>query len=224
MLVAAQFVGPKRAALAEAEQVLNITMTGLREKQAALKLVEDELGALQAEFEGATQKKVDLENQVDLCGKKLVRAHQLIDGLGGEKTRWEQFSKELGQLYVDLTGDVLISAAVIAYMGPFTAVFRSRQLHDWIAKCKSEAIPCSEVYSLSSTLGDPVQIRQWNIDGLPTDSFSTDNGIIVFNARRWPLMIDPQGQANRWVRNMEKSSSLQVRSNSNQRLSAVALI
>lgn len=49
----------------------------------------------------------------------------------------------------------------------------------------------------SGTLGDPVLVRQWNIDGLPTDGFSVDNGIIVFNARRWPLMIDPQGQANK---------------------------
>ena len=51
--------------------------------------------------------------------------------------------------------------------------------------------------SSSGTLGDPVLVRQWNIDGLPTDGFSVDNGIIVFNARRWPLMIDPQGQANK---------------------------
>ena len=34
------------------------------------------------------QKKVDLENQVDLCTKKLDRAEQLIGGLGGEKDRW----------------------------------------------------------------------------------------------------------------------------------------
>ena len=30
------------------------------------------------------------------------------------------------------------------------------------------------------------------------------------NARRWPLMIDPQGQANKWVKNMEKANSLHV--------------
>ena len=34
--------------------------------------------------------------------------------------------------------------------------------------------------------------------GLPVDAFSIDNGIIVNNTRRWPLMIDPQGQANKW--------------------------
>ena len=32
----------------------------------------------------------------------------------------------------------------------------------------------------------------------------------VSNARRWPLMIDPTSQANRWVKNMEKKNNLQV--------------
>ena len=50
------------------------------------------------------------------------------------------------------------------------------------------------------TLGDPVKIRQWQIAGLPKDQFSVDNGIIVTNARRWPLMIDPQ------VRNSDSKS------------------
>lgn len=30
------------------------------------------------------------------------------------------------------------------------------------------------------------------------------------NARRWPLMIDPQGQANIWIKNMEKGNNLSV--------------
>ena len=48
------------------------------------------------------------------------------------------------------------------------------------------------------------------IAGLPVDNFSVNNGIIVQNARRWPLMIDPQSQANRWVKNMEKNNKLSV--------------
>lgn len=30
------------------------------------------------------------------------------------------------------------------------------------------------------------------------------------NSRRWPLMIDPQGQANKWIKNMEKKNNLLV--------------
>lgn len=30
------------------------------------------------------------------------------------------------------------------------------------------------------------------------------------NANRWPLMIDPQGQANKWIKNMEKLNKLEV--------------
>ena len=33
---------------------------------------------------------------------------------------------------------------------------------------------------------------------------------VVSNSQRWPLMIDPQGQANKWVKNMEKSNQLHV--------------
>lgn len=60
-------------------------------------------------------------------------------------------------------------------------------------------------------LGEPVKIRDWTIDGLPNDSFSIDNAIIVSKARRWPLLVDPQGQANKWIKNMEKKHKLEVR-------------
>jgi len=41
-------------------------------------------------------------------------------------------------------------------------------------------------------------------------SYSVENAIIVTNANRWPLMIDPQGQANKWIKNMEKANKLEV--------------
>lgn len=41
-------------------------------------------------------------------------------------------------------------------------------------------------------------------------SYSVENAIIVTCANRWPLMIDPQGQANKWVKNMERANKLEV--------------
>ena len=34
---------------------------------------------------------------------------------------------------------------------------------------------------------------------------------MVAHARRWPLMIDPQRQANKWIRNLERKRQLQAR-------------
>ena len=57
---------------------------------------------------------------------------------------------------------------------------------------------------MKNVLGDDVIIRIWTVAGLPNDSLSIENGIILFKSRRWPLMIDPQTQANKFVKNMGK--------------------
>ena len=92
----AKVVAPKKAALAIAETSLAATMGLLREKQAELKEVQDRLATLNANFQAATDKKEQLEFQVDLCEKKLNRANKLIGGLGGEKTRWNEAANRSG--------------------------------------------------------------------------------------------------------------------------------
>ncbi|XP_060934159.1 dynein axonemal heavy chain 12-like [Limanda limanda] len=206
----AKQVAPKKASLAEAEGSLSATMALLEEKRGQLKEVEDRLADLTKTFEEKTEEKAQLEMQVDLCAKKLERAEKLIGGLGGEKTRWSEAADNLQNTYDNLTGDVLISAGVIAYLGAFTAGFRQDCTKTWTELCQAKNIPSSDDFSLSKTLGDPIKIRAWNIAGLPSDSFSIDNGVIVSTSRRWPLMIDPQGQANRWVKNSEKDNDLSV--------------
>nr|XP_008166211.1 dynein axonemal heavy chain 12 isoform X1 [Chrysemys picta bellii] len=206
----AKVVAPKKARLGEAQQSLAETMALLNQKRAELAAVENHLAKLQQTFVEKTEEKARLEFQVALCAKKLERAEKLIGGLGGEKSRWCNAANDLQNTYDNLTGDVLISAGVIAYLGAFTIAFRQACTKDWSKLCKDKNIPCSENFSLSKTLGDPIKIRAWNIAGLPTDNFSVDNGVIVDNSRRWPLMIDPQGQANKWIKNSEKENQLSV--------------
>lgn len=136
---------------------------------------------------------INLEQQVDLCQMKLERAEKLIGGLGGERDRWSKAAADLSERYDNLTGDVLVAAGMVAYLGAFTSAFRQDQTIVWVKLVRNKGIPCSNEFTLNGTLGDPVKIRSWNIAGLPTDAFSIDNGIVISNSRRWPLMIDPQG-------------------------------
>ncbi|GMH32802.1 hypothetical protein BSKO_00636 [Bryopsis sp. KO-2023] len=203
-------VAPKRAALKEAQDKLAKTMGELAEAQAKLKGVEDKIQSLEEQFEQAVAKKAALARQVEDCQVKLQRADKLIGGLGGEKIRWQETVKNLTFSMENVVGDVVVAAGSIAYSGPFTPLYRQALVQEWIEKMKEVNVPYSANTCLIATLNDPVQSRAWNIAGLPTDSLSIENGIIVSKARRWPLMIDPQGQANKWIKNSNKQSGIDV--------------
>jgi dynein heavy chain len=206
----AKIVAPKKAALAQSEGELAVAMKTLEVKRAELKKVVDELDTLQQQLMDCATKKADLEGQAALCALKLERAEELISGLGGEKTRWTAVAEELKVTYSNLTGDVLVSGGYVAYLGVFMKNYRDEVIEQWVAKLGEQAVPRSDTFTLAKVLGDPVAIREWSINGLPSDAFSVDNGIIVSNARRWPLCIDPQGQANKWFRNTEKKNKMKI--------------
>ena len=84
----------------------------------------DKLAAMESDLQTNTEKKVRLEGEVQLCSIKLERAEKLIGGLGGEKVRWTETAQRLKDAYTHLVGDMIISAAIIAYLGPFTSAYR----------------------------------------------------------------------------------------------------
>ena len=207
----AKVVAPKKQKLAESEAEFNLLNESLQVKKAELKEVQDKLQELQDKLESLMKRKKELEFEVENCKKKLDRAEKLIGGLGGEKTRWMAVAENLKADYTNLTGDVLLSSSFVAYLGAFTSEYREDAISGWVQLCVDRDIPCSgKDFSLLKVLGQQVQIRDWIIEGLPNDTFSIENAIIMSKASRWPLMIDPQGQANKWIRKKEKAASLEV--------------
>ncbi|CAB0036402.1 unnamed protein product [Trichogramma brassicae] len=194
-------VAPKKAMLAEAEAELASQMETLNAKRALLQEVTDKLQQLNDEFAECMREKKKLEDQIELCIQKLERAEKLLSGLGGEKTRWSETAAALGASLDNVIGDILLASGVVAYLGAFTVLYRNSLVQDWHAACTRVQLPCSPPpFSLYDTLGDPV-------------AGTNHNAFLYFDilcADRWPLMIDPQGQANKWVKNMEKEFGLRI--------------
>lgn len=71
---------------------------------------------------------------------------------------------------------------------------------------------------MRSYLGEDVKIQAWNINGLPKDSTSIENGIIIDCSRRWPLMIDPQSQANKYIKNLGRDNEIKVMKMNDQQM------
>ena len=205
----AKNIEPKKAKLAEAEAKLKVTMDELKIKKDQLQEVLDNVASLQKLLKETEDKKAELEAQADKAKQQLVRAGKLIGGLGGEKVRWQESAVTLNASLTNLVGDMCLAAGCLAYLGPFTSQFRSRIVDQWIEACRSLEIPCSD-FTLINALAEPVVVRKWQIDGLPADDFSCENGLMATRGRRWPLMVDPQGQANRWIRNTYAENNLQI--------------
>lgn len=201
----AQGVAPKRARLKEAEDELSVVMAQLAVAKATLKEVNDRLESLEKAYNEAVEKKDMLEKKEVSCKVQLSNADKLIGGLGGEETRWKETVTSLGDAFTNVLGDVIISAGTISYLGPFTADFRNSLIKSWQDGLLSLLIPHTPNCNVENTLADPVRVRSWQLCSLPSDSLSVQNGIIMDNGRRWPLLIDPQGQANRYIRSMSKN-------------------
>eukprot|EP00798_Chlamydomonas_sp_ICE-L_P021926 gene21926-28972_t len=208
----AKEVGPKRAKLKAAQD-------NLAKKQAALKLAQEQLAvvlakvqALKDKYDGSISKKKALEDELSDLEGKLERAEKLVTGLAGERVRWEASIDDLELRLGFLPGDVVVASAFMSYAGPFPSEYRDELVNQtWLPQVKALHIPASEHFDFALFLADPKNVRDWNIQGLPSDSFSTENGVMVTRGSRWPLMIDPQGQANKWIKSMEgKGGQLKV--------------
>merc|ERR1719379_9576 len=165
---------------------------------------------LEANLEAAKKKAKKLEEDMETATLKLGRAEKLLAGLGEEAVRWEKASAILEGSIKFLIGNMVVASGFIAYIGPFTALYRQQLTEKWVAHTKECDLVADPGWELANVLVDPAEVRQWNLWGLPSDSLSTDNAIILTRGRRWPLMIDPQGQANRWVRRMGVDRNIAV--------------
>lgn len=56
---------------------------------------------------------------------------------------------------------------------------------------------------MTNFLVDQATVGEWNLQGLPSDDLSIQNGIMVTRSTRFPLMIDPQSQAISWIKRKE---------------------
>ena len=196
-----EVVEPKRKMLAEANQKLEAANTQLASVRAHVASLEAKLAELNAQFEAATQEKNEAIASAEKTQRKADMATRLVNGLADENVRWTESVKSFDQQEAQFVGDVLVASAFVSYIGAFNAKFRNDLVVEcWIPDMIERKVPMTEGIMPLDVLCDEAAIATWNGQGLPSDSVSVQNGAIVANCKRWPLLIDPQLQGIKWLR------------------------
>jgi dynein heavy chain len=194
-------VQPLREKLVEAEAQLSEAQEKLNKVRRRVDKLNKALKKLEAEFQEANQKKLDVIAEQKRTEMKLELAQRFVKALASENVRWTEGIKKLEVQDSFLIGDVLLAAAFVSYAGSYDINFRRELTEEWIKFLNDNQIPMSPNLNAVSLLSDDAEIAKWSNNKLPTDQTSIENGCILTNCERWPLMIDPQLQGITWIKN-----------------------
>ena len=208
-------VEPKRKALVEANAQLAEANAKLDKIIQHVFELSAKLKNLTHELKEATTSKKEAMDAVSKGEYKLSLAQRLMTSLASENERWGKNISFLRKNAELLTGDILLASAFVSYAGPFSKAFRSylmeKEFKPFLmenftkAVGKEGRIPMSENFDPMKVLTTDVEVARWNADKLPADLVSSENAAILNNTSRWPLIIDPQLQGIRWLKQKESA-------------------
>eukprot|EP00042_Codosiga_hollandica_P058945 m.896166 g.896166 ORF g.896166 m.896166 type:complete len:2088 (+) comp60006_c0_seq2:2303-8566(+) len=195
-----------------------------KKKLLELRSVQSHIQRLQGRYEESSATRDALARQISTTEIRQNRANQLLLYLHAEHERWQEQVNRFTQEIEELVGNSLLSAAVIVYSGAFPEQQRTNLVHRWLALCNRFQILHDEEFSLADVLGDELTVTQWHLDGLPQDSMSVDNAILITNSLRTPLIIDPQGRVDTWLPLLDSSTTAVVCHASDSQLSRKVML
>lgn len=85
--------------------------------------------------------------------------------------------------------------------GYFDQHYRSNLFSTWCQHLQSAQIQYRPDIARTEYLSNPDERLRWQANALPTDDLCTENAIMLKRFNRYPLIIDPSGQATEFIMN-----------------------
>lgn len=182
-----------------------------KDAEASLKIVIDKVndinakvGELKEKLEEAETTKAQVLAEAQALQNQLDLAERLVGGLADENKRWGESVQTLNNDKLTMIGDALLSAEFVSYIAPFNAQFRNWLWKElWLPDIIEKKIPMTEGVDPLEVLATPAEQAGWKNEGLPSDRVSLENASVIVSCSRWPLIIDPQLQGQKWIRGRE---------------------
>ena len=150
--------------------------------------------------------------EMERVQSKVDRSMKLLGSLSSERSRWESGSRTFETEMSTIVGDVLLSAAFLAYGGFFDQHYREVMWQEWSNHLAEANIKYKPELSFTDYLSTADDRLSWQSKSLPADNLTTENAIMLKRFNRYPLIIDPTGQATTFLLNEYKERKITVTS------------
>ena len=160
-----------------------------------LEQIEQNIEEFKQQFSSLTGEIQRLKTEMSGINTKVDTSARLLGNLGAEKERWSESERGYSQLLDCLVGDVLLSSGFLAYCGFFDQLYRGLLMRSWQQMLRDDGLKFRVELAVTEYLSTPAERVLWAAHRLPADELCSQNAVILKHHSRYPLVIDPSGQA-----------------------------
>uniref|UniRef100_A0A7E4ZT92 Dynein heavy chain, cytoplasmic n=1 Tax=Panagrellus redivivus TaxID=6233 RepID=A0A7E4ZT92_PANRE len=157
--------------------------------------LEQSIAAYKEEYAALIGQAETIKTDLATVQEKVGRSIQLLSSLRSESERWNSGCDGFSQQMETLVGDATLSGAFLAYSGYYDQHVREVLFHKWVTVLQTAEIKFRGDLARIEYLSSADDRVQWTNHGLPKDELCTENAIMLHRFNRYPLIIDPSGQA-----------------------------
>ncbi|GAB6020623.1 Dynein heavy chain, cytoplasmic [Chamberlinius hualienensis] len=173
-----------------------------------INLLEKSIAAYKEEYAILISQAQAIKTEMANVQAKVDRSMALLESLGSERKRWEAGSETFRNQMATIVGDVLLSSAFLAYAGYFDQQLRHNLFTSWCNHLQQAGIQYRTDIARTEYLSNPDERLRWQANALPPDDLCTENAIMLKRFNRYPLVIDPSGQATEFIMNEFKDRKI----------------
>ncbi|KAI8974487.1 dynein heavy chain [Pilobolus umbonatus] len=205
-------VGPLREELNQLQFSSEDTKKQATDIEKMISGLEASIGRYKDEYAALVGETQLIKSEMERVKFKVDRSITLLSSLSSEKIRWEAASQAFESQMGTIVGDVILAAAFMAYGGYFDQQYRDILIQKWMEHLLAANIQFKHEVSLTEYLSTADDRLSWQANALPTDQLCIENAIMLKRFDRYPLIIDPSGQATNFLINEYKDRKITVTS------------
>ncbi|VDN16966.1 unnamed protein product, partial [Dibothriocephalus latus] len=201
-------VEPLRNELKALEEAAGVNEKKAEDVETTIAALEKSIARYKDEYAVLISQAQSIKADLASVEAKVERSVALIKSLSSERTRWEAGSETFRSQMATIIGDCLLSSAFMAYGGYFDQSLRLSLISTWAIHLKAADIQFRQDLARVEYLSNPDERLRWQANALPNDELCVENAIILRRFNRYPLIIDPSGQATEFLLNEYKGKKI----------------